>query len=176
MRIREAVPADHARVAEITLDAYRSLPGGRVSDDYERYLADVQTHVDEGGIVLVAEDDTGDIAGTVTLVLEPGGELFEHRWGIDGDSGFRMLAVDPARTGEGFGVALVRECIHRAARAGRERMVITTMGWMQTAYEMYERLGFVRRPDLDQRYSIGVGLAFVLDLDMYRHADQDRAV
>lgn len=162
MRIRDAEPGDLDRVAALTLAAYRSLPRP-VTPAYERRLANAPDRVAQGATVLVAEDDTGEVVGSVTLVLEDG-EYFEHDYGADGDAGFRMLAVDPAHAGTGVGRALVDECIDRARAAGRRQLVITTMPWMTTARGVYERRGFVRRPDLDQRYPSGRGLAYVLDL------------
>lgn len=162
MLIREAEPADLDRVAALTLAAYRSLPRP-VTPAYERRLADVRERIAEGATVLVAEDDAGEVVGTVTLVLDDG-EYFQHDYGSDGDAAFRMLAVDPAHAGAGVGRGLVDECIDRARAAGRQQLVITTMPWMTTARGMYERRGFVRRPDLDQHYPNGRGLAYVLEL------------
>lgn len=163
MRIRDARPEDHGRIAELTLAAYRALPG-QVSQRYEEIIADVADRAEGGGTLLVAEDDDGRVVGSVTLVLEDG-PYFEHEWGRDGDAGFRMLAVDPAHAGEGVGRALLDACLERARAAGRRRVVITTMPWMETARTLYERRGFVRREDLDRDYSIGRGMAYVLPLD-----------
>lgn len=163
MRIREATTEDHARVAELTLAAYRTLPEP-MSPRYERIIADVGDRVAEGALVLVAEDEHGRIVGSVTLVLEDG-PYFEHRWGRDGDAGFRMLAVDPSHRGRGTGGALIDACIDRAVQAGRRRIVITTMPWMNEAQALYERFGFERSPAADRDYSSGRGLAYVLSLD-----------
>jgi GNAT superfamily N-acetyltransferase len=160
MRIREATAGDYAEIARITLDAYRALERW-VGDWYAGELADVArraTHT-----VLVAEGDDGRILGSVTLVLE-GGPFFEWRYGEDGDCGFRMLAVDPPAQGKGVGSALVVECLERARRAGRSRMIIGSTPWMTSAHRIYEGLGFLRRPDIDQQWGDIPGWAFVLDL------------
>ena len=165
VRVREATPADHPRIAEVTLAAYRALDRW-VGDDYAATMADVAARAapGSGATVLVAEDDTGRIVGAVTLVLEAG-PYFEWEFGIDGDCGFRMLAVDPDAQGRGAGPALVRECLGRAVEAGKKRMVLGSTEWMTTAHRMYERFGFRRRPDLDQMWGDIRGLCFMLDLE-----------
>jgi GNAT superfamily N-acetyltransferase len=161
MRIREATVDDYAEIARITLDAYRALTTW-VGDGYAGELADVARRATVN-TVLVAEGEDGEILGAVTLVME-GGAWFEWRFGEDGDCGFRMLAVDPPAQGKGVGSALVLECLDRARRAGRTRMIIGSTPWMTTAHRIYEGLGFRRRPDIDQQWGDISGWAFVLDL------------
>ncbi|MDQ3944822.1 MAG: GNAT family N-acetyltransferase [Actinomycetota bacterium] len=162
VKIREATPADFDAVARLTVDAYRALPIW-VGDGYAAELADVAGRVAAGATVLVAEDGDGRVLGAVTLVLPPSA-FFEWSHGVDGDCGFRMLAVDPAAQGRGVGPALVDECLRRSRAAGRQRMLIGSTPWMTTAHRIYERVGFVRRPDLDQQWGDITGWAFVLDL------------
>jgi predicted N-acetyltransferase YhbS len=164
MRIREATPEDAARIGELTVAAYRTLPQP-LSRPYEQMLADGVSRFAATTTVLVAEDEAGEVVGSVTLVLHEDPYWFEHEYGIDGDCGFRMLAVDPTRRGEQIGSRLMHECIRRAREAGRSRMVITTMPWMTQAHRMYERVGFRRRPDLDLHFPSGQGWAYVLDLE-----------
>ena len=79
--------------------------------------------------------------------------------------GFRMLAVDPLCQGGGAGGALVRWCIERARGEGRARVTIHSTPWMTRAHELYGRLGFVRRPDLDWQPVPNIRLlGFVLEL------------
>lgn len=162
VKIREATPADFEAVARLTVAAYRALPTW-VGDDYAGELADVAGRVASGATVLVAEDGDGQLLGAVTLVLPPS-PFFEWTPGVDGDCGFRMLAVDPAAQGRGIGPALVDDCLRRSRAAGRRRMLIGSTPWMTTAHRIYQRVGFVRRPDLDQQWGDITGWAFVLDL------------
>ena len=171
MRIREATSADFEEIARLTVAAYRALDTW-VGDDYAVHLADVATRAGaENTTVLVAEDDTdgaggpgGRILGSVTLTLG-GGPYFEWNHGVDGDCGFRMLAVDPAAQGRGAGPRLVAECLDRARAAGCRRMIIGSTEWMTTAHRIYERIGFRRAPELDQQWGDIRGLCFVLELD-----------
>ena len=162
MKIRLAEPADYPAITALTIDAYRALDRW-VGDDYAEELADVAGRMASGGVVLVVEDETGGLLGAVTLTLDDG-PLFEWEWGVDGDCGFRMLAVDPKAWGQGVGPALVRECLARARSAGRTRMVIGSTPWMTTAHRIYEGMGFRRQPQIDQQWGDIHGMAFALDL------------
>jgi GNAT superfamily N-acetyltransferase len=166
MRIREATEDDFDAIARLTVAAYRALDTW-VGDDYAAHLADVAGRAAADGItVLVAEDEAdGRLLGSVTLTLEEG-PYFEWAHGIDGDCGFRMLAVDPAAQGRGAGPRLVAECIDRARAAGRKRMIIGSTEWMTTAHRIYQRIGFRRMPELDQQWGDIRGLCFVLDLTL----------
>ena len=103
------------------------------------------------------------LLGSVTLTIG-GGPYFEWDPEVDGDCGFRMLAVDPTVQGRGVGPRLVAECLERARAAGCRRMVIGSTEWMTTAHRIYERLGFRRAPENDQMWGDIRGLCFVLDL------------
>ena len=164
MRIREATEDDFDEIGRLTVAAYRALDTW-VGDDYAAHLADVATRAGaENTLVLVAEDETdGRILGSVTLTLG-GGPYFEWNHGVDGDCGFRMLAVDPAAQGRGAGPRLVVECLDRARAAGCRRMIIGSTEWMTAAHRIYERLGFRRAPELDQQWGDIRGLCFTLDL------------
>src|SRR5689334_16367473 len=109
MRIREATSDDYAEIARLTVAAYRALDTW-VGDDYAAHLADVAGRAAvPGNVILVAEDEAetgGRLLGSVTLTLEEG-PYFEWNHGVDGDCGFRMLAVDPAAQGRGAGPRLV---------------------------------------------------------------------
>jgi GNAT superfamily N-acetyltransferase len=68
----------------------------------------------------------------------------------------RLLAVVPAARGKGVGAALIDECARRARRAGATTLGLHTMDMMRAAVRMYERMGFVRAPDLDFTPAEGV--------------------
>ncbi len=64
-------------------------------------------------------------------------------------AGFRLLAVDPSARGLGIGKLLSNECIRKANVAKLSQVIIHSTKAMQTAWKMYETLGFERSADLD---------------------------
>jgi GNAT superfamily N-acetyltransferase len=148
------------RVGRITLDAYDAY--GAMTGSYRSFLGDPRQRIDGSTALLVAVLD-GEVVGTVTYV-RPEDEHWEGRPEPEGDSAFRVLAVDPSVEGRGVAQALVRACLDRAREEGRHRMVITSMAWMDRAHRLYERLGFDPRPDLAVRFPNGDGVAFTIDL------------
>ena len=98
--------------------------------------------------MLVAVDPRDAVRGAVTLVTEPESRWLE--WTEPGELQFRLLAVDVTARAHGIGAALVRGCLERA---GDRPVLIHTTRWMEAAQRLYERLGFVRRPDRDVPYA-----------------------
>ena len=163
---------ERGAVGRLVVEAYRALPGGRLSGAYASFLVDTGWREAEGGQVLVAQRD-GRLVGTVTYVDGPGplAEFDDPR-----TAGIRALAVAPEAQGSGVGGRLVRACLDLAWHAGRARVSLYTAPWMQNAARIYDRLGFVRAPSLDHEASADIQLlAYVLDLDAVRAAaDQPR--
>ncbi|MGH9242860.1 MAG: GNAT family N-acetyltransferase [Acidimicrobiales bacterium] len=148
MRIRAVRPREYERVGEITVAAYAAVDGYVSEPDYEVELRDVGGRAGaRATAVLVAVDDDGTVLGGVTYVSDLTSPFVEHD--IDGAAGIRMLAVDPAAQGRGVGRALTEACLARARAEGRCEVVLHSTQWMVTAHRLYERLGFVRDPDLD---------------------------
>jgi ribosomal protein S18 acetylase RimI-like enzyme len=156
--VEAAVPADHPRIAELTVAVYRDE--GLVSDGYLAQLADVEGRASRSQLLVARAGDV--VVGAVALVLEGDfGEVTES----DDEAAFRMLVVDPALRGHGIGELLVRDCLARARDAGRRRMVLSTGQEMRAAHRLYERLGFARLPDRDWTPVPGIDLrVYVLDL------------
>ena len=64
-------------------------------------------------------------------------------------AGVRLLAVEPSLRSRGAGRALTQACIDLARRQGKGQVILHTTRAMKVAWEMYERLGFVRSGELD---------------------------
>jgi GNAT superfamily N-acetyltransferase len=168
--IRPVRPEEYETLGSLTVAAYHALPDlHRDTDssareaDYDRQLRDVARRA-EVSCVLVAAGAEGDLLGGVTYVRGPDDPYSEEL--SEGEAGMRMLAVDPAKQGRGAGKALVQACLDRAREAGRQRLVLHTGPWMPSAIAMYEKMGFVRRPDLDFTPVPDVNLiAYAFDLD-----------
>jgi ribosomal protein S18 acetylase RimI-like enzyme len=147
IEIREAHPDEYQRVGELTVDAYRLLEIDHLWGGYDEGILDTATRA-KGADILVAVVD-GQLVGATTYVADSTSEWSE--WTEPGEAQFRLLAVDAAARGQGVGEALVRECMRRAT-ADRQTLLLHTTPWMPVARRMYERLGFVRRPDRDVHY------------------------
>ncbi|MGD0019391.1 MAG: GNAT family N-acetyltransferase [Candidatus Limnocylindrales bacterium] len=161
--IRPVRPDEHEALGELTVAAYHALEDVMHHQDaYDRRLRDVARRA-ETSCVLVAVTPAGELLGGVTYVSGPDDPYSEEL--REGEAGIRMLAVDPARQRQGVGRALTKECLARARAAGRRRLVLHTGAWMPDAIRLYERMGFVRVPELDFVPVPGIDLiAYAYDL------------
>jgi ribosomal protein S18 acetylase RimI-like enzyme len=145
VRVRAVAAAEYDAVGRLTVTAYRDS-GQLSTGDYEAELRDVAARVDAGEVLVAVDGRSDDLLGTVTFVL-PGTAYSELS--RPGEAEFRMLAVDPAAQGKGVGEALVRACIDLASRQGLRALVLYTRDVAVNAQRLYQRLGFVRTPELD---------------------------
>jgi GNAT superfamily N-acetyltransferase len=100
--------------------------------------------------LLVAVSPDGQLAGAVVYF----GEMKNYGSGgtapqENNCSAFRLLAVNPDVRGKGIGKLLTHACIRKAQEKGNSQMIIHTTKAMQTAWKMYEDIGFKRSIDLD---------------------------
>jgi ribosomal protein S18 acetylase RimI-like enzyme len=160
MVIRDVRPDEYAAVGELVVDVYRTIIPGL--DEYADELRNVADRIEAGVLVWVAEEG-GTLAGTVSHVPGPGPFAeFDDPQG----AGIRMLAVLPRFQGRGIGEALVRACLERARADGRQRVYLDTTEWMAAAQRLYQRMGFVRTPELDWEPATGVRLRkYVYELE-----------
>lgn len=149
--VRSARPEDYDAIAALTVAVYRD--GGFSSDDYLEQLGDIGARAAATEVLVAVLG--GDVVGSVALAAH-GGPYAEQA--LAEEAVFRMLAVVPAARGRGAGEALVRECLRRAGAAALSQMVISTQPEMTAAHRLYERLGFVRRPERDWSPRPGVNL------------------
>ncbi|MGW7294871.1 GNAT family N-acetyltransferase [Streptomyces xiamenensis] len=155
--IRAAEPGELTEAGELTAGVYLrdGLLTHGATDPYLTELRDAGRRAAHA-LVLVALGDDGALLGSVTHVPD-GGPYAEVATGA-GEAEFRMLVVRPEARGRGVGEALVRECLQRARRAGKRRVVISSSSQMHTAHRLYGRLGFVRAPERDWEPIPGVAL------------------
>jgi len=156
LTIRRAEPGDYAAVGSMLVSAYAALPGmpsPQEQPGYYSMLADVAGRAARPSLtVFVASDEAGRLLGSIDFIDDM------RHYGSGGPAstvtdaaGVRLLAVTEAARGKGIGQALTRHCIARAREAGKARIVLHTTKVMQAAWAMYERLGFIRFPDIDFR-------------------------
>jgi GNAT superfamily N-acetyltransferase len=169
MRVETVDPSEYEALGDLTVRAYRSLPGHALSPEYAAVLADVAERARQAE-VLVVHDGDGTLLGGVTYVADDGSPYAEFE-GADA-AAFRMLAVDPAAQGRGVGRVMVQACIDRARRDGKRRLTLMTTGSMDAAHHLYGRLGFRRTPESDMIVESGLRL-MAYELDLEEVADGD---
>ncbi len=158
LQVRDARPGDQESIRAVTLAAYQEY-AAQMPAQWEDYRQNILTTL---ASVTPAEQIVAERNGTIlgTVLLYPGGSII----GTDPQGTLvrltwpevRLLAVAPAQRGQGIGAALMEECIRRAQAAGAQALMLHTTDLMQTAMRLYERLGFVRFPELDFHPAPGV--------------------
>jgi ribosomal protein S18 acetylase RimI-like enzyme len=152
--LRRAREHEHAAIGAVTVAAY--VPFTQAAESgYVEHLRDAGTRDREAELWVAADEETGDVLGTVTLC--PTGSPWREI-GTDDEAEFRMLAVDPAAQGRGVGSALMELVVRRAREDGRRAIVLSSLAEMTAAHRIYERQGFVRVPERDWSPVPGVDL------------------
>jgi len=152
--VRNARPEEFEQIGALMVQVYSQLEGfPKISEqpDYYKMLANVGALTNNPGTaLLVAVGDDDRIGGAVVYFNEmkyygSGGTATRE----ENAAGFRLLAVDPAIRGKGIGRLLANECINTARENKLGQVIIHTTMAMQTAWKMYEQMGFKRSEDLD---------------------------
>jgi GNAT superfamily N-acetyltransferase len=159
--IRDALPQEYGPLADVVMSAYGDYDAF-VDDEFKAgFAAEVpQLMNDEHTEVIVAERD-GEPVGSITFY--PDGRFYED--GVPADwACLRTLAVLPSARGQGVGRALMTECLERARRLGRTRMLLHTISFMSAAIGLHESLGFQRAPELDVEYAGVTVIAYLMEL------------
>lgn len=152
--VRNAFPEEFDEIGRKLVVVYSQLDGfpkETEQPEYFKMLANIGELTKRPETeLLVAVKTSGEIAGSVVYFSDM------QYYGSGGTatletnaSGFRLLGVDPAFRGKGVGKLLTLECIRRAKEKQNLQVIIHTTKAMQTAWRMYERIGFRRSEDLD---------------------------
>jgi GNAT superfamily N-acetyltransferase len=152
--VRNARPEEFGEVGKLLVEVYSNLDGfpkPGEQPNYYKMLADVGSlTLKPNTELLIAVSAEDKITGAVVYF----GDM--QYYGSGGvatkelqSSGFRLLGVDPSARGHGVGTMLTNECIRKAKSAKAKQLIIHTAMAMQTAWKMYESLGFKRSEDLD---------------------------
>jgi ribosomal protein S18 acetylase RimI-like enzyme len=143
--VRDARPAELAAIGDLRVAAYEA--GGFLADashygDTLRSLG----HDGRGQILAAVDERTGQILGTVMLLLSP---YAEHVVRGPDEAEIRALAVAPEARGRGAGRALLQAVIDRAQASGVRHLVLCTQTTMLAAQHLYTEAGFRRLPERD---------------------------
>lgn len=149
--VRIVDPTDTGRLHEIgELTALAYLADGLIDNahPYVPQLRDASARAEHAVLLIMADGEhaEGKIVGTLTLV-PPGSHFAELA--KDDEFELRMLAVSPMERGRGIGKLLTQAALDMAVERGATRVVLSTMETMRAAHGLYEKMGFVRRPELD---------------------------
>jgi predicted N-acetyltransferase YhbS len=152
VRIREAGVGDQRAIHNVTLAAYEEYAPHMPPALWRGYRQNIVATLaaPAPAFQLVAED-AGAVVGTVLLYPAGSDGPIARPW-----PEVRLLAVAPAARGRGVGAALMRECIGRTRAGGAEALSLHTTDLMQVAKTMYERMGFVRAPEIDFEPAPGI--------------------
>jgi ribosomal protein S18 acetylase RimI-like enzyme len=164
LEIRPVREHELEAVSAVNRAAYAEYAAYMARERIERYLhnaGDVWSRMDVS-VLLVAVLE-GKIVGSLTY-FPPGPSAEAQHWPT-GWAGLRLLAVDPAARGLGIGRKLMEASIERARSEGAPAIGLHTTEMMAIALAMYERMGFVRVPELDfPRPTGGGAMAYRYDI------------
>jgi len=150
-RIVTVGPDQTMRLAEIgELTALAYLADGLVdaANPFVPELRNAKARAEHAILLMMADGDDGQGAAVGTITVVPSGTPFSE-FTNEGEYELRMLAVSPLARGRGIGEELALFGLDTATARGASRVLISTMETMNAAHRLYEKLGFVREPELD---------------------------
>lgn len=152
--IRNAKPEEFETLGKLMFDVYSQLEGFPKPSEQPAYynmLLNIGSFTAKPGIeLLVAVAGDNSLLGGVVYFNDmqyygSGGTATQEK----NAAGFRLLAVGTNARGLGLGKLLTEACIQKAKDANLSQMIIHSTKAMQTAWKMYENIGFRRSEDLD---------------------------
>lgn len=154
--VRNARPEEFFAIGQLMVKAYSQLDGFPKETEqpaYYKMLANVGDLTQKPDTeLLVAVSLANEILGAVVYFNDmkqygSGGTATQEK----NAAGFRLLAVNTTARGQGVGKLLTQACINKARQEDHSQVIIHTTMAMQTAWQMYENIGFKRSEDLDFR-------------------------
>jgi GNAT superfamily N-acetyltransferase len=159
LTLRDATtPEDRQAAVDLTLEAYGEYAQRFSSTFWQMYRSNIETTLRElGAAQQIIAVEHGTVLGSV-LLYPPRARppRPDRHW--TGWPEVRLLAVAPAARGRGIARALMQECLRRARDWDAACLQLHTMEVMDVAHAMYERMGFVRMPELDFQPIEGVAV------------------
>jgi GNAT superfamily N-acetyltransferase len=154
LQIRAIRQEEFEVFGQLLVDVYSSLPGFPTpaeQPDYYQMLANIGSFAEkkDAQVLVAILDDCCLVGGVVYF-----GDMAEYGSGgiattVRDAAGIRLLGVSPKHRRLGTGKALTLACIQLAQEHGHSQVILHTTKAMQVAWQLYERLGFQRSPDLD---------------------------
>jgi GNAT superfamily N-acetyltransferase len=126
LRIRQAAPPDAAALSRLLGQLGYPTDAADIPDRIDRL------HVRPGTTVLVAEDETGEVLGVVTV------HLFQSLHAGEPVACLTTLVVEETARGRGVGSALVVRAEEWAINHGARRMSLTSALHREAAHDFYK--------------------------------------
>ncbi len=152
--VRKADPSEYTTIGKLLVSVYSQLEGFPKEDEQPEYyhtLANVSELVQYPDIeIIIAVNAQNTILGVLAYYgsMKHYGPK-EINITEQNTAGFRLLAVSHEAQGQGIGKYLTEICITKAKLQGCNQVILHSTKAMQTAWNMYERMGFKRSEDLD---------------------------
>lgn len=152
--IRDIRADEHAALGQLMVEVYADLDGFPKPTEQPGYYEKLTnigrlSELKDAKVLVAIAPDLGLIGGVVYFgdisVYGSGGAATKE----NDASGIRLLGVSARGRGRGAGKALTEACIQLARDARHRQVILHTTQAMQTAWALYERLGFARSTDLD---------------------------
>ncbi|NVK21994.1 MAG: GNAT family N-acetyltransferase [Kangiellaceae bacterium] len=169
LTIQKAQPEHYQSLGSLLVEVYSQLDDFPKPDEqpaYYQMLANIGDFSKKAGVSLLIALHNEKLVGGVVYFADmsqygSGGLATKEK----NTAGFRLLGVSPKARGLGVGKALSQACIDLAKEQGHTKLAIHTTQAMQTAWGMYQKLGFVRYPKLDFDQQGLAVFGFKLELD-----------
>ncbi len=153
MEIKRITEKYAAELGEMMVSIYSNLdgfPSPQEQPAYYEMLRNIAAlNAQEHTQVLIAVEENCLLGGLVYFsdmsAYGAGGMATQVKYA----SGIRLLGVKPVARGKGVGKTLTLRCMEMARVHGNRQIVLHTTRAMNTAWAMYEHLGFYRSKDLD---------------------------
>lgn len=152
--IRRCRPEEYACIGRMLVEAYAGLPGmpqPHEQPEYYEMLAQVGKRDGNPSIrVFVAASDLDEPVGSIDFITD-----LRHYGTVNitakaqNAAAIRLLGVRSDWRRAGVGRALTRYCIEHARTLRKSSVILHTTRVMQTAWTMYEHMGFERFHDID---------------------------
>jgi GNAT superfamily N-acetyltransferase len=163
--IRDARLGERDAIRDVTLAAYAEYATTMPSQMWAVYQRNILATLEgEGSVQPIVADRHDTIIGSV-LFFPPASDAYGGVAEATSWPEVRLLAVAPAERGQGVGHSLMLECVRRGQQAGATALSLHTMDMMQSAMQLYTRMGFQRAPERDFCPAEGVVIkGFILPL------------
>ncbi|MGM0875681.1 MAG: GNAT family N-acetyltransferase [Bacillota bacterium] len=149
MKIRDALMNELQYIREQRINAYNEHAQAISADHWNALKQAISSDSDiQTGVELIVAELEGKIVGSVAL-FPPKSNAYEGYVDELEYSEIRMLAVTPEDRGKGVASALIFECITRTQAKGFQSIGLHTADFMESALNIYERIGFERIPQYD---------------------------